>query len=502
MLGKPFAALKSNLAMWGISAANAEGAFPGTDHKNRPHLILGIRVFTCDFRYWWMHSASQWRSSPNAISRKPARLHTIAFNAYQTGRNKARTGDPMKPATGTLNSKLPSAMHAAVLLFCVSFAVLASAILGPVLPAMTLHFASVPNIQTLVPVIVTAPMLALAVVGMFAGGASDRLGRKRLLLASLALYGFAGTAPCYLDSINAIIATRVLVGVAEAGIMACSTALIGDYFSGTQRDRYMSLQTTVASFSAFSFNAIGGLLGQAGWRVPFAVYALAFVMFALVAVFIWDTKGNPEAHARAVAGDAPGISFRPALLAWICFAAFVVGAAFMMVPVHMAFMLVDVGTTEPARIGMAYAVNSLGVIIGTLVFGWVIVSRFRVAVQMAMGCVVVGIGFLLMAAAKDFEGMLLGGFVNGLGCGVVLPLVVTWNVRELPFSKRGFGLGAFFSMNFLGNFINPLVVMPFVATLGSRAAVVHYWGVGSLMVAVAAAGYCVMRAKPQQAVLA
>jgi hypothetical protein len=31
---------------------------------------------------------------------------------------------------------------------------------------------------------------------------------------------------------------------------------------------------------------------------------------------------------------------------------------------------------------------------------------------------------------------------------------------------------------------------------------VHYWGVGSLMVAVAAAGYCVMRAKPQQAVLA
>jgi len=84
----------------------------------------------------------------------------------------------------------------------------------------------------------------------------------------------------------------------------------------------------------------------------------------------------------------------------------------------------------------------------------------------------------------------------------VLPLVVTWNVRELPFSKRGFGLGAFFSMNFLGNFINPLVVMPFVATLGSRAAVVHYWGVGSLMVAVAAAGYCLMRAKPQQAVLA
>lgn len=392
--------------------------------------------------------------------------------------------------------KTPRLFHALILLFCVCFAVLASAILGPVLPAMEKHFAAVPGIQTLVPIVVTVPMLALAVVGMFAGGLSDRIGRKTLLLASLALYGVAGTAPTWLDSIQAIIVSRVFVGVAEAGIMACSTALIGDYFSGAQRDRYMSLQTTVASFSAFTFNTLGGVLGQQGWRVPFYVYALAFVMFALVALFIWDTKGNPEAHARAVAGDAPGIRFRPGLLAWICFCAFVVGAVFMMVPVHMAFMLVDIGTTEPPRIGMAYAVNSLGVIVGTLLFGWVIVARFRVAAQMVIGSVVLGLGFLLMAAARDHGSMVLGGFVNGLGCGIVLPLVVTWNVRELPFAKRGFGLGAFFSMNFLGNFVNPLVVMPAVAVLGTRAAVVHWWGVGALVVAAAALAYCWMRDRP------
>lgn len=403
-------------------------------------------------------------------------------------------GQTTTPSTHT--TKAPTFFHALILLSCACFAVLASAILGPVLPAMTQHFAGVPNVQTLVPVVVTVPMLALAVFGMFAGGASDRIGRKRLLLGSLALYGVAGTAPIWLDSINAIIVSRVFVGVAEAGIMACSTALIGDYFSGTQRDRYMSLQTTVASISAFAFNTVGGMLGQAGWRVPFYVYALAFVMFALVAVFIWDTKGNPDAHARAVAGDAPGISFRPGLLAWICFCAFVVGAVFMMVPVHMAFMLLDIGTTEPPQIGMAYAANSLGVIIGTLLFGWVIVQRFRVAAQMVIGSAVLGLGFLLMAAARDYNAMVLGGFVNGLGCGIVMPLVVTWNVRELPFAKRGFGLGAFFSMNFLGNFFNPLVVMPVVAVLGTRAAVVHSWGIGALLVAAAALAYCLTRARP------
>lgn len=399
-------------------------------------------------------------------------------------------------------AQTPRLFHALILLFCVCFAVLASAILGPVLPAMEKHFAAVPGIATLVPVIVTVPMLALAVVGMFAGALSDKVGRKTLLLACLALYGVAGTAPTWLDDINAILVSRAFVGVAEAGIMACSTALIGDYFSGAQRDRYMSLQTTVASLSAFAFNTVGGILGQQGWRVPFYVYALAFVMFALVAVFIWDSKGSPEAQARAVAGDAPGITFRPKLLAWICFCAFVVGAIFMMVPVHLAYMLVDVGTTEPARIGMAYALNSVGVALGTLIFGWYVVARFRVAAQMVIASVVIAAGFLLMAAAKDYNAMLLGGFVNGLGCGIALPLVVTWNVRELPYARRGFGLGAFFSLNFLGNFANPLLVMPAVAALGKRADVVQLWGLALLGVAVAALVYCLTKARAPQAVAA
>jgi MFS family permease len=399
-----------------------------------------------------------------------------------------RASPPRRVRTDSAAAQTPTGFHAAILLFCVCFAVLASAILGPVLPEMEKHFAAVPNIQTLVPIVVTVPMLALAVFGMFAGAASDRIGRKRLLLAALALYGVAGTAPTYLGSIDAIIISRVGVGIAEAGIMACSTALIGDYFHGAQRDRYMSLQTTVASLSAFSFNAIGGVLGQQGWRVPFGVYALAFVMFALVAAFIWDSKGNPQAQARAAAGDAPGITFRPALLAWICFVALVTGAAFMMVPVHLAYLLVAVGTTAPPQIGLA---------VGTLVFGWYIVSHFRVAAQMVIACVIAGAGFLLMAAAKDYNAMLLGGIVNGLGMGILLPLTVTWNMRELPYARRGFGLGAFFTFQFLGNFVNPLIVLPMAGALGSRAAAVQVWGIGTIAVAVAALAYCALRAKAQ-----
>ncbi|HXZ10064.1 MAG TPA: MFS transporter, partial [Paraburkholderia sp.] len=140
--------------------------------------------------------------------------------------------------------------HALILLSTVICGTLAPTVIGPVLPAMQRYFADVPNIETLVPVVVTMPMLILGALAMAIGAASDRVGRKRVLVGALVLYAAAGTAPLYLDSIYAILASRALVGLAEAAAMTVSTSFIGDYFSGTQRDRYASLQITVASTSA------------------------------------------------------------------------------------------------------------------------------------------------------------------------------------------------------------------------------------------------------------
>ena len=43
--------------------------------------------------------------------------------------------------------------------------------------------------------------------------------------------------------------------------MTCCTTLIADYFSGTERDRWLGMQTVFASLSATVFFALGGALG-------------------------------------------------------------------------------------------------------------------------------------------------------------------------------------------------------------------------------------------------
>lgn len=384
-------------------------------------------------------------------------------------------------------------LHALILLSTVICGTLAPTVIGPVLPAMQQHFADVPNIETLVPVVVTMPMFVLGALAMVIGALSDKIGRKRVLVGSLVLYALAGTAPLWLDSIHAILASRALVGLAEAAAMTVSTSFIGDYFTGAQRDRYAALQVTVASTSAFVFNLMGGLLGAYGWRAPFVAYALPLLLAPLVQIFIWDTRGAaPLAQSRSV-DDEP--EFKPWLLALICVAAFGVGMVFMVVPVHLSFMLVQLGVHATGSIGFAYAMNSVGIIAGTLGFGWFIASRCSVVQQFVLGTVVCGLGFVCMGAARDASVLTLGGAVNGVGCGIVLPALVSWGLRSLPYARRGFGTGAFTAAQFIGYFCSPIIVMGMVMHFGSRFAVVQDWGLALFALAALCAAGSLLRVR-------
>ncbi|NIE67143.1 MFS transporter [Burkholderia sp. Ax-1719] len=385
--------------------------------------------------------------------------------------------------------------HALILLSTVICGTLAPTVIGPVLPAMQQHFANVPGIETLVPVVVTMPMFVLGALAMVIGAVSDRIGRKRVLVGALVLYALAGTAPLYLDSIQAILASRALVGLAEAAAMTVSTSFIGDLFTGARRDRYAALQVTVASTSAFIFNLMGGMLGAYGWRAPFVAYALPLLLAPLVQIFIWDSKDSGAALREAQAHTADETVFRPWLLAMICLAAFGVGLVFMVVPVHLSFMLVQLGVHSTSEIGFAYAMNSVGIIAGTLGFGWFIASRSTVLQQFVLGTLVCGAGFVCMGGAHDQTMLTIGGAINGVGCGVVLPALVSWGLRSLPFSRRGFGTGAFTAAQFVGYFCSPIIVMGMVMHEGSRFAVVQNWGLALFVLAAVCVGGSLLRVR-------
>lgn len=367
----------------------------------------------------------------------------------------------------------PRAIHAFILLVASGLTVLVTAILGPSLPQMQAHFSDVPNADYWVPMTMTLPLLVMALCSVFAGAVVDKVGRKRLMVWATGFYALVGIAPMLLDTLSTIVVSRVLIGICDAIIMTVSTTMIGDYYFGEQREKFMSLQTTVASGSAVFLNMLGGMLGGFGWRAPYAVYAIALVLAPLMAYYLWEPKAggaadDPDLHVQ----DDPGVTFRPLLLAGICGIAFLVGIVFLMVPVHGAYLMQAIGVESAGQVGLAMALNSVGVVAGTLLFGWVVAPRLRVNTQLALSVAIAALGFLLMASAGDYKALTMGVVVNGVGAGLLLPTMVTWNMRELPFAHRGLGTGAFTSCLMFGMFVNPLIVVFLSNNSGGRAGVV------------------------------
>src|SRR4051812_38770338 len=199
----------------------------------------------------------------------------------------------LDPATGR-----PAGRAQALVLLSSCLAVLGAVLLAPVLPRIQDAFADTPGVETLTPVVLTAPALVIGLTAMVAGRIVDRLGRKRLLVGALVVYAVVGTAPEWLPSLQLIVASRVLVGLTEAAIMTCCTTLLADYFSGAQRERYFGLQVVFTTVAATLFFGLGGAPGAHNWRTPFWLYVVSLPLAAAAARYVWQPARLGDAAAK------------------------------------------------------------------------------------------------------------------------------------------------------------------------------------------------------------
>ncbi|MDZ7740455.1 MAG: MFS transporter [Bacteroidota bacterium] len=140
----------------------------------------------------------------------------------------------------------------ATLLLASTMTIMAGATIAPSLPQMEKVFSESEHAAFFSRLILTIPALFIAFLSPLAGYIIDEYGRRKTLLYSLALYALAGTSGLYLTNIYAILAGRALLGVAVAGTMTTTITLIGDYFEGMERRRFMGYQG--------SFMGMGGVV--------------------------------------------------------------------------------------------------------------------------------------------------------------------------------------------------------------------------------------------------
>jgi MFS family permease len=338
-----------------------------------------------------------------------------------------------------------------LLVLMTTLAVMGNVLISPVLPMMIQHFSATPHAAVLVPLMVVVPALLIGLMAPIAGIFTDTFGRKTVLLVAFFVYAAAGTAPCWLQSLHAIIGSRVLVGLAEAGVMTASTTLIADCFGGARRQRWLAGQTGMATIAAVVLIALGGLLGESGWRTPFFAYGLAL---CFVLPSIWLLPSRPRQKLSFAQSVHLGAALK--LIYGLCILTLIGGIGFYIMPIHIGLVLASRGITSPATIGLAAAISNLATPVGSLIYSRI--SQRPALYLLALSFAVMGAGLFMVGEATTFVPTIAGALLANLGSGLLLPLLISTSTLRLPPRLRGQGVGLWTASFFLGQFCSPLAI--------------------------------------------
>ena len=335
--------------------------------------------------------------------------------------------------------------------------ILAITTMFPALPSIIDHFASDPGARWKVPLMVSAPGLSIAIIAPFAGWFVDKVGRRPLLVGATLLYGVVGTAPFFLDSIDAIFASRLLLGVAEAAILTIVNTLIGDYWDDSRRRDWLMIQGLLGPFLASGVILMSGTATAIRWNGIFLVYLIAFPIFVAMLAFLFEPK-RADGITIAEIAQKPAVA-SPFPTRWIVMTGIVTlatSALYYVFIINGGLAFREVGIQSSARLGELTAIPSLFVLLGAALFR--VLSRAPNAVQLGtlfllMGGGIAGIGF-----APDYRWMLAALVVQQTGAGMSVPALIAWTQTGLPFEHRGRGMGIWTGCFFFGQFSSPFFV--------------------------------------------
>ena len=171
------------------------------------------------------------------------------------------------------------------------------------------------------------------------GVASDRLGRKRVIIFGLLVFALGSVLAASADSLMGLLAGRALQGA--GAVSAAVTALLADLTRDTVRTKAMALVGAsiglVFALSLVLSPLIAAYIGLSGLFVLTAVLALVGV-----GVVIWAVPAEPQVHKDAARGGLLQVLRNPALLR-LNFGVFVLHAVQLAMWVAIPAFLVQAG---------------------------------------------------------------------------------------------------------------------------------------------------------------
>ncbi|BDH56873.1 multidrug effflux MFS transporter [Tsukamurella sp. PLM1] len=294
----------------------------------------------------------------------------------------------------------------------------------PALPAAAANLgASQPAIQATL----TACLIGLALGQVFVGPLSDSIGRRRPMIAGMALFILSSLLCAVAPSVYLLDAARLLQGLAGAAGIVLSLAIVRDLYSGVAAARMIAMLMAVGGVAPIVAPLAGAqLLRVMDWRGLFVILGvLGIALLAIALVFVPETLGAADRRPvgwGSVAGGFVSLAKDRRFVALTLTGGLAFAAMFAYISTSAFVFQEHYGYSETA-FSVVFAANALGLLASNLTGGR-LVGRVPAAslVSAGLGGMLVGSVATLAALAADSAPLVIAAlFVTVSSLGLAMP---------------------------------------------------------------------------------
>jgi len=307
----------------------------------------------------------------------------------------------------------------------------------PSLPAMIAHFGTDTATGQLT---MSVFMLGFGGGQIVLGPLTDRLGRKPVMITGLVLFGLASLLCAFASSIEMLLVSRFLHGLAGASGPVISRAIVRDSFDGTKAASLFGYLAAIMAIVPMVAPILGGILHEAfGWQSIFlAMVGLAGLVLMVYGFGMAETLAPQKritlrlstivANWRTLLGDAYFLGF-------IACTALLMGALMSFVT-SASVVFQEVFGLGPKTFAYFFALMVSGFIIGSLTTGRLskVIGPERLV---TLGIMMVLIGALVqisfeLLATPTLTSLMVGQVSVSLGFGLASPQLNAKAMQNYP----------------------------------------------------------------------
>jgi MFS transporter, ACDE family, multidrug resistance protein len=303
-----------------------------------------------------------------------------------------------------------------------------------------------------------------------AGYLSDHIGRKKVIIPSLAIAAIGGLISGFASwkmsddgGYSVILIGRALQGVGAAGAFPIVLPLVGDMFKNDEDvSCCLGIIETSNTLGKVLSPILGAFLAGILWFLPF----LAFPVFCAISILlVLLLVKSPKKKTKKIPFKEFFINVKKTFTdsgRWL-FAIFFIGAALMFVLFGILFYLSDifekVYEIKDVKKGLYLAIP-LGALCLTSYITGKIIKKNKLLMKWitVIGCLLLATSILLLMFSKGLWFMILMFSLSGIGIGAGLPCLDSLITEGVEKEERGTITSIYSSMRFVGVAAGPPII--------------------------------------------